>query len=415
MSGALSALGLAPCEEVGEADVVVYNTCCVREHAEERFYGRLGELAREKRARPGMVVVVTGCVAQKDGEKVFRRAPHVDVVLGTKSEAALARLVSEHFGGGRGRICEVGEAETEIFDLPSLRESPVHGWISIMTGCDNFCTYCIVPHVRGRERSRPVEQILDEAARMRDEGVLDVTLLGQNVNSYGRDLYGRPRFAKLLREMDEVGIDRVRFTTSHPKDLCGETLAAVASSRHVCHHIHLPLQSGSTRILERMNRRYTKEDYLSLIGRIRETLPGASISTDVMVGFPGETERDFADTLDVVAASGYDQAFTFVYSPRSGTSAAEMDAQVPPETKRDRLNRLVEVVADGALRANLAYVGKEVEVLVEGQSEKDPKRLSGRTRTNKLVHFEGPLELRHDLVGVRISSAQTWYLEGSLA
>ncbi len=252
-------------------------------------------------------------------------------------------------------------------------------------------------------------------AAMKADGVLDVTLLGQNVNSYGSDLYGEPRFAELLRGLDATGIDRIRFTTSHPKDLSDATIDAIASCERVCRHIHLPVQSGSTRILDLMNRRYAKEDYLGLVERIRRQLPDASLSTDVMVGFPSETEADFLDTLDVFERIAFDQAFTFIYSTRSGTPAAEMEDQIAAGVKRERLERLVEVVARGALVRNQTYVGTNVDVLVEGASARDESKLTGRTRTNKLVHFEGPAELRHSIVGVTITAARTWFLEGRLA
>lgn len=413
-AGALRDEGLRKTDSLDDADVVVFNTCCVREHAEERFYGRLSQLAPAKLANPSMLIAVTGCVAQKDAGEVFRRAAHVDLVVGARAAADAGRLIAARLRGGVGRLCMTEDSETACADLPALRESAVHAWLSIATGCDNFCSYCIVPHVRGRERSRPFEDVLGEAAALAADGVLDVTLLGQNVNSYGRDIYGRPRFAELLRALDDVGIPRIRFTTSHPKDLCEETIDVIAGSRHVCPHIHLPVQSGSSAVLARMNRHYTKEEYLALVVRIREAVADVSLSTDVMIGFPGETEADFADTLQVVDESRFDQAFTFIFSRRSGTPAADMEDQIDDETKKERFGRLVDRVTAGARRANAAYVGRRVEVLVEGPSRRDPAKLSGRTTTNKIVHFDGPLELRHHFVGVTITEARTWFLEASL-
>lgn len=414
IAGALAREGLQATDTVTNADVVVYNTCCVREHAEERFYGQLSQLAPAKRARPDLVIAVAGCVAENDGEGVFRRAPHVDIVVGTQATAALGNLVKRRLDGMRSKVVDRDAAPLDVTQLPARRESPVHGWISIMTGCDNFCSYCIVPHVRGRERSRPIDDVVAEAQRMKADGVLDVTLLGQNVNSYGRDLFGAPRFAGLLRRLDDVGIERIRFTTSHPRDLCDETIEVIANAKSICRHIHLPVQSGSSAVLARMNRNYTKEEYLALVGRIREAIPDVALSTDIMVGFPRETEEDFADTLDVVRASRFDQAFTFMYSKRGGTPAADMPDQVDQRTKQQRFDRLLAEVTQTARRANEVYVGRSVEVLVDGPSAKDPARLSGRTRTNKVVHFEGSPELRHSLARVTITDARTWFLEGEL-
>ncbi len=415
IAGALREAGLEPAGDLDDARVIVYNTCCVREHAEERFYGQLSQLAGLKRVRPEVVIAVTGCVAENDGEQVFRRAPHVDLVVGTEAAAGLARLVESRIAGEGGRLCTRDASPDDLADAPSLRESPVHGWISIMTGCDNFCSYCIVPYVRGREKSRSMDRILAQAEEMAAEGVIDVTLLGQNVNSYGRDLSGELRFAELLQRLDTVGIDRIRFTTSHPKDLSSKTIGAIAASSHVCHHIHLPVQAGSSAVLARMNRHYTKEEYLQLIADVRRAIPDVALSTDVMVGFPGETERDFSDTLDVVHESRFDQVFTFMYSKRIGTPAADMPDQIAQETKQDRFRRLMESVKAGALRANEAYAGRAVDVLVEGPSSKDPSRLTGRTRTNKLVHFTASPALRHTVVPVTITAARTWFLEGRLS
>lgn len=415
IAGALAAQGMTPAAGPQDADVLIYNTCCVRRHAEERFYGQLTQLAPLKHERPEMIIAVTGCVAQKDGDEVFARAPHVDLVVGTHAVGDMPHLVQAKLDGLAGRVCTTGKSEIQCTELPALRRSAVYAWMSIMTGCDNFCSYCIVPHVRGSERSRPIQELLVEAEALAADGVLDVTLLGQNVNSYGRDSSGAPHFADLLRRLNDCGIPRIRFTTSHPKDLSDETIEAIASSPRVCRHIHLPVQSGSTAILARMNRGYTKESYLRLVERIRERMPDVSISTDIMVGFPGETERDFEDTIDVVKTAKLDQAFTFIFSKRSGTPAAEMDDQVAEDVKHERFEKLVAEVAQGARTANEAYVGRHLEVLVEGPSAKDPNRLTGRTATNKLVHFPHSPELRHRLVGVTITGARTWFLEGRLS
>lgn len=414
ITGVLQAEGLTRARSGDGADVIVYNTCCVRQHAEERLYGRLSQLVPLKRANPGLLIAVTGCVAQKDADSVFARAPHVDLVVGTHATAEIGRLVRAQLDGEHARTCVLDSSTRSATDLPAVRESPVHGWLTIMTGCDNFCSYCIVPHVRGRERSRPLEEVVREAEAMAADGVLDITLLGQNVNSFGRDLYGRPRFAELLKTLDMLGVPRIRFATSHPKDLCDETINAIAASTNVCRHIHLPVQSGSTTVLSRMNRGYTKADYLALVGRIRDAMPDASLSTDIIVGFPGETEADFSDTLDVVAQSGFDQAFTFIYSRRSGTPAASMNEQVEENPKQERFRRLLRAVTEQARLANEAYLGRTLDVLVEGPSAKHAAKLAGRTSTNKIVHFDGPEALRHRMVTVTITAARTWFLEARL-
>lgn len=415
-----SELGLEPAEELRSADVIVFNTCAVREGAEERLRGQVATLKPLKVANPDLVIAIGGCVAQHAKERLFELLPHVDVVFGTHNIAELPGLI-EQAARSRGRVTAVPEScERDIESTPSIRESKWHAWLPIAVGCDNFCSYCIVPYTRGRERSRLIEEIVAEAERLVSDGVVEITLLGQNVNSYGRDLYGEPRFAEVLRAVARTGVARLRFVTSHPKDLSDETLAAIAEEPAVCEYLHLPAQSGSTRILKAMNRGYTREQYLAAVERAYAAVPGLALSGDIIVGFPGETDEDFEDTLDLVRRCRYDQLFTFLYSPRPGTKAARMTSDVPREVAQGRFDRLVDLVQQMALEKNRAEVGNVVEVLVEGTSKRDAAMLTGRTRTNKLVHAPlppgvEPADLEGSLVSVRVTEAHPWHLVGTVA
>ncbi|MBE0476738.1 MAG: tRNA (N6-isopentenyl adenosine(37)-C2)-methylthiotransferase MiaB [Coriobacteriia bacterium] len=419
IAGLLSAQGMRPAEDPRDADVIVFNTCCVREHADERLHGQVSALKSLKAGgRPGVLIAVGGCVGQRDGERLLGRLPHVDVVFGTHNVARLPALLASA-AEARGPVVEVLDAPDPggfTSDLPDAREHVWHAWVPITVGCDNFCSYCIVPHVRGRERSRPLPEIVAQVERLAADGVREITLLGQNVNSYGRDLYGDPAFARVLREVAATGVPRVRFTTSHPKDLSEETVEAMVETPQVCRHLHLPVQSGSDRILAAMNRRYTRRDYLALVERLYDAMPDLALSTDVIVGFPGETEPDFADTLRVVDTARYDQAFTFIYSPREGTPAARLEGRVPREVAQERFDRLVEAVGTSALAKNVPYVGTVQEVLVEGSSKRDASMLVGRTGTNKVVHApiegHGAEELAGTFLDVEVQEAQTWFLLG---
>jgi len=420
VAGLLRAQSMTEVERPEDADVVVFMTCCVRENADERLRGQVASLKVLKPGHgAGPLIAVGGCIGQRDGAKLLEQLPHVDVVFGTHNVGHLPALL-EAAASQRQAQVEVLEHGTDFAsDLPTAREHPWHAWVPITVGCDNFCTYCIVPYVRGRERSRPLEQIVEEVKSLVADGVLEVTLLGQNVNSYGRDLYGQPRFAEALRAVAGTGISRIRFATSHPKDLSDETIAAMADEPAVMPYLHLPLQSGSDRILARMNRVYTKAAYLDLVRRLRDCVPGLALSTDIIVGFPGETEEDFAQTLEVVAEADYTQAFTFIYSPREGTPAAEMDEQVPRDVVQERFDRLVAAVHRSALGQNRPFVGTVQEVLIEGPSKRDERVLMGRTPTNKVVHALVPegreaSEYAGTLVRVRIDEAQTWFLAGEL-
>ena len=418
VSGLLRATGMTPVADVADADVVVFMTCCVREHADERLRGQVASLKSVKAARRShQTIAVGGCIGQRDGVRLLEQLPHVDVVFGTHNVSHLPALI-ESARALRGPAVEVLDASTEFTsDLPAEREHPWHAWVPIAVGCDNFCSYCIVPYVRGRERSRPLEDIIDDCSRLKADGVAEVTLLGQNVNSYGRDLYGSPRFATVLREVAATGIDRIRFATSHPKDLCDDTILAMAELPSVARALHLPVQSGSDRVLAAMNRHYTKESYLGLVARLYESMPDLALSTDVIVGFPGETEEDFEETLSVVEQARFDQAFTFIYSPRTGTPAATLADPVPRDVAQHRFDRLVDLVQRSALDKNLRLVGSVQNVLVTGASKRDPGVLSGRTEGNKVVHVILPdgvdaEALAGRFVRVAIEEAQTWFLSG---
>jgi tRNA-2-methylthio-N6-dimethylallyladenosine synthase len=394
LAGLLVADGMEPGERFEDADVVVFNTCCIRENADNRLYGELGRLKELANRRPDLTIAVGGCLAQKDRGLVRERAPHVNLVFGTHNlsdvPALLRRSMTE------GPITEVPEGPTPgspPLHLSALRELPYAAWVTIQTGCDNSCAFCIVPQVRGPEVSRPLEEVVTEVRSLARRGVVEVTLLGQNVNSYGRDLTHRsPLFAQLLRQVGEIeGIERVRFTSPHPKDLRPETVAAMAETPAVCEQLHLPLQSGSDRILRAMRRGYTAQRYLDRLATARAAVPDLAVTSDIIVGFPGETEEDFEATLEVVAEAAYDSAYTFAFSPRPGTRAAAMvDQFVPHEVVQERFERLRAVVERSALARHQARVGRTEQVLVEGPSRKDPSVLSGRTRQGKLAHFAPP-------------------------
>jgi tRNA-2-methylthio-N6-dimethylallyladenosine synthase len=411
MAGMLEAEGYAPVDSPEDAGVVLFNTCCIREKADERLYGNLGHMKALKDTRPGMRIVVGGCLAQKDKHVIQERAPYVDVVLGTHNLASLPRLLREAEVGPTFEILE----QTEVFPsaLPARRSSPWHAWVSISIGCNNSCTFCIVPAVRGPEVSRRLGDIAAEVESLVDQGVTEVTLLGQNVNSYGRDLDGTPMFARLLRALDEVdGLERIRFTSPHPKDFRADTVAAMAECASVCEHIHLPVQAGSDRVLKRMKRAYTRSRYLEKVAMVRDAIPDVAVTTDIIVGFPGETEADFADTLSLVEEARYDAAFTFQYSSRPMTEAASMDGHLPKEVVQERYDRLIALQERISLERNERDVGRTHEVVVEGPSKKDPARLTGRTRTNKLVHFESDGSEAGSLRSVRVTRAHPHFLEG---
>jgi tRNA-2-methylthio-N6-dimethylallyladenosine synthase len=419
IAGLLAAEGMEPTDDLAEADVVVLNTCCIRENADNKLYGHLGELKALKQQRPELQIAVGGCLAQKDRDLVREKAAHVDVVFGTHNLAHAPALLER--AALEGPIVEILE-EHEAYPsaLPARREVDHSAWITIQIGCDNTCAFCIVPAVRGKEVSRRMGDIVREVEELARDGVREITLLGQNVNSYGRDLGAgqyRPQFADLLRTLNEIdGIDRIRFTSPHPKDLRPETIAAMAECAHVCEHLHLPLQAGSNRTLARMHRGYTAERYLERLGAARASIDDLAVTTDIIVGFPGETDDDFARTLEVVEAAEYDAAYTFVFSPRPGTEAATMvDDFVPAAVAKERMNQLVEVVERHALRKHEARVGRTERVLVEGPSKRASDVWSGRTMQNKLVHFApDDTTAAGDVLDVRITSAAPHFLRGDV-
>lgn len=447
LAGLLEEKGYGRADRPEDADVVVFNTCCVRDSAEQRVMGHIGEAKRWKARHPNMVVAVAGCMPQQAGraDEIRSKAPHVDIVLGTHNLGRFPKLLDQCLET-REHVVEIvpaGQAGASLPEVaPRRRKDDLKAWVTISLGCSNFCAYCIVPYVRGPERSRPPATILAEVRHLAGQGCKEITLLGQNVNTYGRDLPAgeaaalvmdgetpeRPDFAALLRALDRVdGLARIRYMTSHPRDFSDRTIRAIAESAKVCEHFHLPVQAGSDRVLERMNRGYTRAHYLRLVEKIREQVPGSAITTDIIVGFPGETEEEFLDTMDLVRRVGYDGAFTFLYSPRRGTPAARFPDQVPLDVKKERLSRLIELQKEMGLAANEKWVGRTLEVMVDGPNEDDPSKLVGRTRTNKMVVFpvneggdaghrpgQGGSIRRGDLVDITITKAHILRLEGHL-
>ena len=417
MEGQLREIGFESTEDAERADLILMHTCCVRETAEDKAYGKIGEIKRLKREKPSLLFGVTGCMAQKESEALIRRAPHIDFVLGTRRIGELSRVVEELFAEREGNtarhVVDVAENGSLPEDGTPARQGTVSAWVPIMYGCDNFCAYCIVPYVRGRERSRLPEDILREIEDAAAKGFKEITLLGQNVNSYGKD-HKLADFAELLQMADKVeGIERVRFMTSHPKDLSPRLIAAVRNGQHICEHFHLPVQHGSDSILKAMNRNYTTERYKELVRSIRENVPEASLTTDLIVGFPGETDEDFDSLLDFLREIRYDAAYTFLYSPRSGTPAAKLDGQVPDEVKHERLERLMALQNQISLEQNQKLDGTVQEVLIEGPSRTDETIWTGRTRTGKIVLW--PHQKREgvgELAQIKITQPQTWVLKG---
>jgi tRNA-2-methylthio-N6-dimethylallyladenosine synthase len=414
IAGLLSADGYVPTAEAAEAEVIVFNTCAIRENADNRLYGNLGHLRPLKERNPALRIVVAGCLAQKDGGAIQDRAPWVDVVVGTHALPELLDLLER--ARTDGPQMDVREY-TEVFPsaLPARREVAHHAWVSISVGCDNACTFCIVPLVRGPQRSRAIGDVLAEIQGLARQGVVEVTLLGQNVNTYGRDVTvagspRRPLFADLIGAVNEVeGIRRIRFTSPHPHDFTPDVIGAMARSEKVCEHIHFPLQSGSDAVLRAMQRSYRHERYLEWLGTIRGAIPGIAVTTDLIVGFPGETDADFEDTLEVVERARFDQAYMFQYSPRPGTRAAQMADQIPKDVVQARFDRLVGLQERISLEAMRGQVGQTVEVLVEGTGRKG--RVQGRTRTNKVVHLPGEIA-PGTFLDARIVSAHPHHLQG---
>lgn len=414
IAGVLENLGYKPSENKAAADLLLFNTCCVREHAEARLSGHIGALKDHKEGKAYGVLAVCGCMMQQEGaaHKLMRRFPFVDMVFGTNSIQKLESLLEDVLLCGQRAIC-VEEDISIVEDIPVRRDGGPCAFVNIIYGCNNFCTYCIVPYVRGRERSRRADDIVDEIKRLCDEGVSEVTLLGQNVNSYGNDLGESISFPRLLRRIDaETKVRRIRFMTSHPKDMSDELIDCYGDLPSLCEHIHLPVQSGSDNVLRLMNRRYTRAHYLGLIDKLRARVPHIAITTDIIVGFPGETEKDFEDTLSLVSEVQFDAAFTFAYSKRKLTKAADMPEQIDKAVKSQRLARLNALVTELQRRSISAYQGRDVEVLTESTSERDPSMVVGRTRTAITVHFPGDASDIGRLINVHIDEVLTHTLRG---
>ena len=409
IAGILRDMGYDECNSPEEADVVVFNTCCIRETAEKKIYGHIGQMKKLKRKKPNLIVAVCGCMSQQEGasEHIRQSYPFVDVVLGTGNLNMLRQGIEN---AGRQRLFNTDFCCVREEDFPQYRTSYPNAWVNINYGCNNFCTYCIVPYVRGRERSRRPEDILAEVKGLLSDGYKEITLLGQNVNSYGKDIEGAS-FASLLREIGKLqGKFRLRFMTSHPKDLTQDIIDAVAEHKNICNNVHLPVQSGSSRILKAMNRRYDRESYLALVEKIKERIPDVGITTDIMVGFPGETEEDFCDTLDLVRKAQFSSAFCFVYSPRKGTPASLMP-QIDDAVKKDRITRLLACQNEVTKRISKTMVGKRYEVLVEGNNFRYKDTMCGRTESGRLVNFKCDSSLVGKFVTVKIeraSSATLW-------
>ena len=418
VSGLLDSYGCLEVPTREEADIVVFMTCCVREAADTRLYGQCSSCKSLPKPPSGKrVIAVGGCIAQRDGEGLLTNVDNVDVIFGTHSIAHVGELIADAFVQGGRQIRTSEHEEKGATDMPWHRATRYSAWVPIMTGCNNFCSYCIVPYVRGREKSRPFEEIVDEVTGLARLGVREITLLGQNVNSYGRDSHGKPRFAELLRAVGDTGIERIFFTSSHPKDLLPETVDAMVEVPAVMPQLHLAVQSGSSRVLKEMNRRYTREDYLRLVDMVRNRIPDIALSTDIIVGFPGETEEDFLQTLSLAETVKYAQAYTFIYSKREGTPAAKIVDPTPREVILDRFNRLVSVVEQTAFDYNQHDLHTTVPALIEGTSKKDPNVLQGKSPKNQTVHAPIPNGYRiEELVGkvldVNINTAKTWYLSG---
>ena len=417
LAGMLQEMGMTEAESRETADFVIFNTCCVRDNAQRRALGNVTWLKELKKTRPEMMVAVCGCMMQQKGmgEQILRQYPFVDVAFGTHNLYRFAQLMLQAVKNRRRVVEVIQEDEGSIPEnLPVRRSSPHHAYITIMYGCNNFCSYCIVPYVRGRERSRASARIIEEARQLKEEGVKEIMLLGQNVNSYGLDVEGELSFAQLLAKLDEVGIERIRFMTSHPKDISDELIDVIAKSKHICHALHLPVQHGSSRVLASMNRKYTREQYLARVAEIRAKIPDMSLTTDLIVGYPGETEEEFEETCSLVGEVGYDSAFTFIYSPRIGTRAADMPDQIPEEVSSRRIQKLIAIQKENTRRNYAGYIGQVHSVLVEEASKRDEHQTAGKDEYNITVNFPGSKDLIGRIVRVRITSAGESTLRGEM-
>lgn len=415
MAFQLEEVGYEETQDMDAADLIILNTCAVRENAEETTYGKIGELTHNKKRNPDLIIAVTGCMAQKNQAQLFKRAPHIDIVLGTHNIKHLNEMIEEVRHTKEHQLM----VDMDNSVLPELEAKPAgtwSAWVPINNGCNKFCTYCIVPHTRGREISRPVEAIVEDVRKLGTQGYKEVTLLGQNVNSYGLDFKDGTDFGTLVKALDHIpGIERIRYMTSHPQDMTKSMIDAMAASSNICHMMHLPLQSGSPEILRRMNRKYTLEHYKDLVAYAREKMPDLVVTTDIIVGFPGESDQDFQLTLDALRDIRYDMVYSFMYSKRSGTPAAEFEDQVDEEVKRVRLQELMDVQNEISLALNKPMEGQVYSIIVEGPSRKNEEVWFGRTEGNKMVLFpKDPSIQPGDLVDARIDKAQTWVLYGTI-
>ncbi|HET7629136.1 MAG TPA: tRNA (N6-isopentenyl adenosine(37)-C2)-methylthiotransferase MiaB [Bacillales bacterium] len=418
MAGIFEEIGYSATEVEEEADVILLNTCAIRENAENKVFGEIGHLTHLKKEKPGLILGVCGCMAQEEAvvNRILQKHPHVDLIFGTHNIHRLPQLIKEALFS-KEMVLEVWSKEGDVIeDLPKARKGNIRAWVNIMYGCDKFCTYCIVPYTRGKERSRKPQEIISEVRELARQGYKEITLLGQNVNAYGKDLEGETyRLSHLMDDIRKIDIPIVRFTTSHPWDFTDDLIEVLAKGGNLAEHIHLPVQSGNSDILKIMGRNYSRESYLELFHKLKKAIPNASFTTDIIVGYPNETEEQFEDTLSLVRECQFDGAFTFIYSPRPGTPAAKMKDDVPMDVKKERLQRLNALVNELSAKSSKRYEGKTVEVLVEGESKKNPDVLSGHTRTNKVVNFRGDPSLIGEIVPVKIKQAKTWSLDGELA
>ena len=416
LSGMLEEMGLSPASCREEADLVLHNTCCIRDNAERKALGNVTWLKEIKKERPSLLIGVCGCMVQEPGmaEKILRQYPFVDLAFGTGNMHRLPELLSKAVEERRRVVAVPEEQSTLIEGLPIHRESDFQSYVTIMYGCNNFCSYCIVPYVRGRERSRTADDIVREVEELQKKGVKEIMLLGQNVNSYGNDMENGISFPKLLRRLGETGIPRIRFMTSHPKDLSDELIEEMARNSALCRHLHLPVQSGSNRILAAMNRRYTREQYLEKVQKIRAAVPGIGLTTDMIVAFPGETEEDFEDTMNLSREVGYDSAFTFIYSPRIGTKAAEMPGRIDPAVATERIEKLIALQDEMTQKNFASLIGTKETVLVTGQSKRNEHQLTGKCSRSISVNFEGNPALIGQIVPVRITAASKTTLRGEI-
>src|SRR3954469_6217131 len=417
MAGIFLSLGYEPTDSVEDANVILLNTCAIRENAENKVFGELGHLKHLKLERPDLLIGVCGCMSQEESvvNKILKTYHQVDMIFGTHNIHRLPNILNEAYMS-KEMVVEVWSKEGDVIEnLPKVRRGKIKAWVNIMYGCDKFCTYCIVPYTRGKERSRRPDEIIQEIRHLAAQGYQEITLLGQNVNAYGKDLEGlNYGLGNLMDELRKIDIPRIRFTTSHPRDFDDHLIEVLAKGGNLMNHIHLPVQSGSTDVLKIMARKYTREQYLELVRRIKAAIPDVALTTDIIVGYPNETEEQFEETLSLYREVGYEAAYTFIYSPREGTPAAKMEDNVPLEVKKERLQRLNALVNESSAEAMKKYQGETVEVLVEGESKKNPDVLAGYTRRNKLVNFNGPKTAIGKVVKVKINETKTWSLNGEI-